>query len=270
MAIDGRGSPSMYLSAPRTGVVHLVAVAAIAIVGCAPKNTDMLHFLPEREHQVSAIEYRLGIPDGIQITAPRILEIDGETQHIHPDGKITLKLLGDVKVIGMTAKELAAKLEVLLGRYYVDPKVSVKVVDYNSKKFYVYGEGMPPGPRPYTGRDTLIDAVMPSVGNFLAETSKVKVIRPSHGDAPPREIIVNIDHMMKIGDWSQNILLEPNDVVYVPPTPWALFAHGVRGLLYPVSPAVQAYATPAYVRDIDDVYDDDSNSTYIYAPAPTY
>jgi len=240
---------------------RLLPVLFVALSGCAVNNKDMLHFLPEREHEVSAIEYRVGIPDAVAIIAPRIEEVDGEVHTIHPDGKITLKLVGDVKIVGMTAKEIAAKLEVLLSRYYVDPKVSVRVVVHNSKKFYVHGEGLPAGPRPYTGRDTLLDAVMPAVSNFLAWTSRVKVIRPSHGDDPPRELTIDVDHMVKTGDWSQNILLEPNDVVYVPPTPLAAFTQGVRAVLLPVGPAIQAYSTPAYVRDVNDLYQQDSQST---------
>lgn len=228
--------------------------------GCAAKNVDMLHFLREREHEVSAIEYRVGIPDGLAITAPRIEEINAEFQNIHPDGKISLKLLGDVKVVGMTAKEIAAKLEVLLSRYYVDPKVSVRVLGYNSKKYYVYGEGIPAGPRPFTGRDTLLDAVMPAVSNYLSWTARVKVIRPSHGDEPPRELTIDVDRMVKTGDWSQNILLEPNDVVYVPPTLLAAFTQGVRAVLLPVGPAIQAYVVPAYVRDAGNIYSEEGSS----------
>jgi len=59
----------------------------LVLPGCAPKNSDTLHFLREHEHQVSAIEYRVGIPDALTITAPRILEIDGESQRIRPDGR---------------------------------------------------------------------------------------------------------------------------------------------------------------------------------------
>ena len=108
----------------------------LACTGCAAKNADMLHFLQEREHKVSAIEYRVGIPDAIAIAAPRALEINGEVQRILPDGKINLRLLGRVKVVGMTAKEIAAKLEVLLGKYYVDPKVRVRVVGYQNCRIF--------------------------------------------------------------------------------------------------------------------------------------
>ena len=232
----------------------------LACTGCAAKNVDMLHFLQEREHKVSAIEYRVGIPDAIAIAAPRALEIDGEVHQILPDGKINLRLLGRVKVVGMTAKEIAAKLEVLLGKYYVDPKVQVRVVGYRSKKYYIYGESLAAGARPYTGRDTLLDAVLPAVPSFLTWTSRVKVIRPSHGETPVRTIVVNVDRMLKTGDWSQNILLEPDDVVYVPPTPLAWFANKIREVFFPVGPVVQAYVAPAYLQQLGGVYDQENQN----------
>jgi protein involved in polysaccharide export with SLBB domain len=238
-----------------------VAPMVLATVGCAPNNKDMLHFLRDREHQVSAIEYRLGIPDSIAIVAPHIAEIDGDVHPIQPNGKITLKLLGDVKIVGMTAKEVAAKLEVLLGRYYVDPKVSVQVAAYKSKKFYVYGEGVGAQPKRYTGRDTLLDAVFAAVPNFLSWTSRVRVIRPARDDRPVRQIVVDVKEMIRTGDWSKNILLEPDDVVFVPPTPTAWIAHRIHEILYPVTPLAALYTGPAYVRDAGDVYDDDRRST---------
>ncbi len=249
--------------------IHLVfAVVPVigALVGCAPKNTDMLHFLRDRQHQVSAIEYRVGIPDGIAISAPRIAEIDGGSHQIQPNGKITLKLLGDVKIVGMTAKEIGAKLEVLLSRYYVDPKVGVKVASYRSKKYYVYGEGLGAGARPYTGRDTLLDATFSAVPNFLAKSSQVCVIRPARDGTPVRTIVVDVDTMLKTGDWSKNILLEPDDVVYVPPTPVAWIAHRVHEILYPIAPLVAMYSSPAYMRDANRVYEDDYTATSSYSP----
>ena len=54
----------------------------------------------------------LDVPDVVAISAPRVLEIDAETQRLQPDGKINLRLVGEVKVVGMTAKEVARLLGV--------------------------------------------------------------------------------------------------------------------------------------------------------------
>ena len=236
--------------------LYIVALVP-GYVGCTTNHADMLHFLREHEHRVSAMEYRVGVPDTIAISAPRILEIDGETQRIQPDGKITLRLLGSVKIVDMTAKEIAAKLEVLLSRYYVDPKVSVRIVGYASKKYYVCS-GRRMAPRPYTGHDTLLDAVVSAGVDFRSWTSQVKVTRPSHGSVPIRKIMVNVDQMIKNGDWSKNILLEPDDIVHVPLTPIAWVAERLRELVHPVGPVIRAYTAPAHLMYMDDAYDRDN------------
>ena len=240
----------------------VVAGLMVSTTGCAAKRSDMLHFLREHEHEVSAIEYRVGIPDRIAISAPRVLEIDGERQRIQPDGKINLRLLGEIKIVGMTAKEIAAKLEVLLSRYYVDPKVSVRVAGYNSRKYYIRKQSGELTSMPYTGRDTLIDAIVSAGVDFRSWKSRVMVRRPAHGDTPVREMMVNTASMIRTGDWTQNILLEPDDIVVIPPTPGSWLAQRIREVLYPVGPAVQAYTAPASVMSAENAYDnnDDNNN----------
>lgn len=244
---------------------YAAVILMTTLTGCSVNNRDMLHFLREHEHEVSAIEYRVGIPDTIDISAPRILEIDEVSQRIQPDGKINLRLLGEVKVVGMTAKEIAAKMEVLLSRYYVDPKVNVRVTQYASKKYYVQGQVGAPGPRRYTGRDTLIDAVVTSGINFTSWISRTRVLRPAHGDGPVRTIYVDVNKMVTTGDWSQNILLEPDDVVYIPATPLAWVGLRLREVLFPVTPALDVYTTPAEVLYTQDYYE---NRDIYHGPPP--
>ncbi len=241
---------------------YIIPAVCIVFPGCAVKNRDMLHFLRENEHQVSAIEYRIGIPDSIAIFAPSVPEIDGVNTRLQPDGKIHVKLLGEVTVVGLTAKEVAAKLEVLATRYYVDPKISVRVSGFSSKRYYVRGPSGAAGAVPYSGRDTVLDAVIASGLSHRAWTSRVTVTRPAHNEEPVRTIRINIDKMVKKGDWNQNILLEPNDIVNIPPTPGMWVALQVRNVLFPVGPVLQAYTTPAYMLDAQDAYSGDGRNNF--------
>jgi protein involved in polysaccharide export with SLBB domain len=254
-------------------ILVLVAVGGLTLVGagCASPNADLRHFLDANKVQVSAIEYRVGIPDSIAIQAPRILEIDGQTQTIQPDGKVSLPLLGDVKVVGMTAQEISLKFAELLRPYYHDPKVQVMVAGYRSKKYYVFGQVGGGGAsyggssdtagnaHAYTGRDTLLDALAEAGMNFIAWRSQVKVIR-AHPDKDARKtIIVDVDKMIRDGDLTMNVLLEPNDIVYVPPTPVGWLGLRLQELLFPFNPVIQAYQYPANVMHANDVYEEDHN-----------
>lgn len=243
--------------------------------GCHSAHKDLVSFLKAHEHEVSAIEYRLGIPDVVQISAPQVLEIDQVTQTIRPDGKISLRLLGPVKVVGQTEKEVAAKLTRLLEPYYEDPKVQVRVVAYRSKKIYLsglvgnggtgsggYSGGVTNGTAeqwrsiPYTGRDTVLDVLAMTNLSFLAWESQVKVIRSSPEADERRVIHIDVAHMIRTGDTSRNVLLQPNDILVVPPTPLGWLGLRVQEFMFTFNPLVQGYQYPATIEGASDIYEE--------------
>lgn len=253
--------------------VRILTLASVATVlssaGCQTTHQDLVAFLKAHEHDVSAIEYRVGIPDQLTISSPQILETDRVTQTVRPDGKMALRLLGPVKVVGLTEKEVAAKLTRLLEPYYETPKVQVRVTEYRSKVIYLagmVGGGARGGggaaaevwtSRAYTGRDTVLDVLAEEGLSFLAWRSQVRVIRSSPYEGQRREIVVNVDHMISTGDTSRNVLLQPNDIVYVPPTPLGWLGLRVQEVLFPLQPVMSAYMTPAALIGAQDTYDDD-------------
>ncbi|MFQ5489913.1 MAG: polysaccharide biosynthesis/export family protein [Phycisphaerae bacterium] len=222
--------------------------------GCDSSNADLIQFLRNHEHLATATEYRVGIPDRISISAPRILEIDQVEQTVGVDGKVSLRLLGAVRVAGMTPREIAAKFQELLQPYYKDPKVHIEVTEYASKKYYVFGDVAREGPFAYTGKDSVIDALSLAGPMFTAWRSRIQVIRPNADPEKRLQIQVDLDKMIKAGDLRLNVLLEPGDLVYVPPTPLGWVGHRVRELLYPLAPALQAYVGPTFALEANDEY----------------
>lgn len=232
-------------------------VSTLFACGCgAPKADELRHFLRSHETVVSAPEYRTAPPDVIQINCAQAPEVDGEVQVIRSDGKISLRLLGEVKVAGLTPQETANRLETLLARYYVQPQVSVNVLGYRSKSVYVFGQVARAGAQPYTGRDSLIGALAEARPTYLGWTSQVKVIRPSPDKNTRHEITVNVDDLMERGDLHKNVLLQEGDIVFVPPTPLAWVGLRLREVLFPVTPVAQTMVAPASVAASADVYDD--------------
>ena len=254
----------------RSLVFCLAASLGVFSFGCSEKNEDIVSFLKAHEHVVSGNRYVLAPPDVIQIHAPVSSEVNGSTRQIDPQGNISLKLLGEVKVAGLTPEEAAAKIKRLLDRYYVDPQVSVEVRGYNSKNVYVMGEVVRKGPYVYTGRDTLLDVLAKAHPTFLGWRAKIEVIRPDPVTKERKKLVVDLDKMIREGDPSMNVLLEEGDVVYVPPTPLAWVGLRVRELLYPVEPIVEAYQEPASALATYDYYQDrrDSDSDDDYRPLP--
>jgi len=240
--------------------------SAVFLVGCAPKYEDLKVFLQSHEHDVSSTNYRIEPPDIITIHSPTASEINGEAQRIRSDGKISLKLIGEVKVSGMTPREVAAKLEELLSRYYVSPIVNVRVAYYASKKVYVFGEVSARGAHAFTGRDTILDLLADAKPTFISWLAQVKVIRPSPDPQERHEITVDVETMMKTGDLHNNFLLQEGDIVYVPPTVLGWIGLRLNEIMFPISPVASLYQMPPRYKATTDFYtgkdddDDDDNN----------
>ena len=241
----------VHLLLTSAGAVLLAAMAGAT--GCAPpKYADLQHFVQSHNQDVADTNYRIEPPDIVAISSPSCMEVDNEIQQVRSDGKLSLRLLGEVKVSGLTPRELAAKLEDLLKRYYTSPKVNVQVAGYESRKVYVFGQVSRGGKLPYTGRDTVLDVLAKAGPTFLAWGAQVKVIRPSAAPNERHEVVIDVDRMMQSGDLQSNFMLKEGDIVYVPPTPLAWFGLRVRELLWPWEPVMGAYNDAVQVKDAPD------------------
>jgi len=66
------------------------------------------------------------------------------------------------------------------------------------------------------------------------------------GDGSDAHVMkVNMMHMVKKGDFSQNVLLKAGDVVYVPPNPLAAFGLAMQQVLLGIQPAASTIQVPA-------------------------
>jgi protein involved in polysaccharide export with SLBB domain len=238
----------------------IAMAAAVLATGCAGNHDQLVEFLRSHDAEVSTGRYVVRPPDGITIHAPGATEIDGVTQIVRADGKVVLRLLGEVDVAGLTTEEIAAKLKAQLARYYVDPEVVVEVSEYNSQFYYVFGEVGHAGPKRYTGRDTLVHALADAQPTFLAWRTQIRLVRPSDREPQRKTITVDLDHMLNAGDLSQNVLLQEGDIVQVPPTPLAWLGLRVRELLFPVEPVLDAYNAPASAIESHHTYEDEFGS----------
>jgi protein involved in polysaccharide export with SLBB domain len=258
----GRGSVLGCLTS-RGGITHELrlfpvwigmSVTTLCATGCGPTHGQLVEFLRSHEVAVATGHYTVLPPDEITVRARDAPEIDGVSQAVRADGKVVLRLLGEVDVAGLTTQEIAAKLEAQLSRYYIEPEVVVEVTGYRSQRYYVFGQVAVPGAKPFTGRDTLLKVLADAQPTFLAWRSQIRVVRPSPEKESRKTIVVSLDKMVQTGDISRNILLQEGDIIEVPPTPLAWLGLRVRELLYPVEPAVRTYAEPARTMDATDIY----------------
>ncbi len=213
-------------------------LVVLALAGCSPKFSDFDAFIPETQPLVTATEYRVMPPDVLIITSKRVREIDRHTETVRPDGKITLALLGSHFVAGKTVEQISAELQVIAREFYQDADVSVRVAGFNSKKVFVWGEVMAPGPYPYTGANTIMSTLSMAQPTRLADHGRIDVLRPGRDGVMVKRMTIDLDKMIKEGDMALNAVLEEGDVLYVPPTPMAAVGLALQQVLLPIQPAV--------------------------------
>jgi polysaccharide export outer membrane protein len=153
----------------------LAAVLAAALAGQPPPAP-----LPLASREPAASDYKVGVGDVLE------LEVFGNqdlsrTPTVQSDGTITLPLLGEVSVAGLSIAEIKQKLTNLLAKdYLVNPQVEVRVKEYQSQFVTVIGEVNTPGRKPLRGRTRLIDVLVES-GGFTPRASGEIVITRLEG-----------------------------------------------------------------------------------------
>jgi polysaccharide biosynthesis/export protein len=160
-------------------------------------------------------EYRVGPKDLLEIKVFGIDELN-QTVRVSEEGKISLPLLGEIEVEGLTQNGLVLKLEELLKEKYLqDPKVSIFIREYQSKRVSVLGAIRTPGPIEILGRQTLLQVISEAGGLTNEAGSDIIVIRQL-ADGSSTSLKISIDDLILRGDPTLNIPLQPGDIVNVP------------------------------------------------------
>ena len=169
--------------------------------------------------------YLLQPADTFEVKFFRTPELN-EAVVVRPDGKISLQLVGEVQAAGMSVPELEASLKTLYAKELRRPTVSVIVRSFSPSRVFVAGEVRAPGEQVMNGDLTALQAIA-RAGFFTpdAKTGQVVILRYK-GPQGPEFITMDAGAMIDASSaapgssplHSQDVVLEPMDVVYVAPT----------------------------------------------------
>lgn len=159
-------------------------------------------------------DFVIGESDVLNINVWKEPEIS-QSVVVRPDGKISLPLIGEVLVSGLTPVQaqtlLANKLQSLL----TSPQVTVTVTEIRSRMVSITGEVVRPGAYPLLVPTTILQLITNAGGlGQFANKKGIFVLRTV--DSKQQRIPFNYSHFMKGENPEQNILLHPGDTVVVP------------------------------------------------------
>ena len=197
----------------------LGALALAALVPCRAEDASAGGGSPKNR------EYKIRATDKLRITI--FQEDDLSTvSRVDAKGTVNLNLIGEVRVRGLTLDEAERVIENAYkdGRYLRKPAVTVAIEDYAPREVSIQGQVKNPGryPLPIESWMSVLDLVT-KAGGFTdtAQGTAVRITRILP-DGSTRVITLDVESLIKgrsnakTNGENNALLLEPDDIVYVP------------------------------------------------------
>ncbi|MDA2923437.1 SLBB domain-containing protein [Acidobacteria bacterium AH-259-L09] len=165
-------------------------------------------------------EPRVGRNDVLHITVWNGLNVEERTVRVAEDGTIFVPfgVNQNLQVEGLSSTDLKRSIEQELLKYFRQPVVQVVIEQYSSNRAYLLGEVVAgtgvrgAGLYPLEGRKTVLEFIIEH-GGFTEQANMTKVqINRAGGEVR----LLNLSDVIFQGDESQNVIVNPGDIVWIP------------------------------------------------------
>jgi polysaccharide export outer membrane protein len=200
-------------------LVALVVVSTAAIMDRPTRAQESRASAPANDIDATAkaaadtpTSFVIGPEDVLSIVFWRDKEMSNQVR-VRPDGKISLPLLDEVQAAGLTPAALRAYLIQESKRFFGNPNVTVVVNEINSRKVFITGQVVKPGPYVIAVPTTVLQLIAMAGGlKDFADSEQITIVRNEGGRTASYPF--NYKDIRK--HLRQNIELKPGDTVLVP------------------------------------------------------
>jgi protein involved in polysaccharide export with SLBB domain len=190
--------------------------------GSTPSNAVTLVVTNEAHPELlrpSDAPFTLGPGDRLEIELLGTANSRAVTR-VGPDGKIYYNLLPGMDVWGLTLAQTRDLLQKELTKYVTDPQLTVTLREVGSKRVWLLGRLNRPGVYAMPAPMSLLEALA-QAGGTASSGNQVTLqdladLRHSFVMRQGQSVPVDFHRLVREGDLSQNIFLQPDDFVYVP------------------------------------------------------
>jgi polysaccharide export outer membrane protein len=189
------------------------ASANAAISGAGKPAPDSTK--PAADFKDRSPRYRIQAGDSFDLSFELSPEFN-QTVSVQPDGFVTLRGVGDLKVAGQTVPELTQTLRQAYSKILNAPLISVVLKEFEKPYFVADGQVGKPGKYEMHGQVTLTQAIAVAGGfNSAAKHSQVLLFRRVD-DQWTEAKLINVKKMQKSGNLAEDPFLHPGDMLFVP------------------------------------------------------
>jgi len=177
----------------------------------APAQTSPASGMPT----ANDVSYVIGPNDELAVSVWE-QEALSRTVPVRPDGMISLPLVNDIQAAGKTPMQLRTALVEKYATLGVkSPLVTVTVTAIKSQFIYILGQVGRPGTFPLVPGMTVVQAIASAGGlTLFAHQNKIEIRRNENGQTV--RLAFNYKEVMKGVHTEQDIVLKPNDTIFVP------------------------------------------------------
>ncbi|MFK5976103.1 MAG: polysaccharide biosynthesis/export family protein [Sulfurovum sp.] len=197
------------------------------------------------------IEYKILPQDRLSINLLKYPNISPIAQNskgvlVNSLGEIYLPLIGKIKIKGLTQSGVARLLEEKYKKYLKNPTLYLEVIN---KRCYILGEVKKAGVvNMDSDRLTILEAIA-YAGDLTDNAVRDNIIVVSHNinnNVTIRKIdLTNFDTL-----YSSNIIIKPNDIIYVQPNGWKEYKINANNIITPfanISAIIAPFITVNYL-----------------------
>jgi len=160
-------------------------------------------------------DYTIGPSDVLAINVWKDTELT-RTVPVRLDGKISLPLIGDLEVNGLTAHDVQRLVAQRLKEFIANPQVTVIVQEMKSRTYIVVGKISKSGSYQLDKPTTVLEAIAIAGGLLdFAKASKIYVIR-RQGDGSSIRLPFDYKKVINGRNLDENVDLKGGDTIVVP------------------------------------------------------
>lgn len=176
----------------------------------AAKPAETPHF------QSRTTRYRIQAGDTFDLTFDLSPEFNQTALAVQPDGFVTLRGVGEMKVAGETVPELTTTIKVAYGKFLNNPSITVVLKEFEKPYFVADGQVAKPGKYEMHGNMTVTQAIAVAGGFQSAAKHSQVVLFRRVDDQWTEAKLINVKKMEKDRDLKEDPFLHSGDMLFVP------------------------------------------------------
>ncbi len=200
----------------RTIVVAFALVVAVA--NCLAQTQAQPDAQPATapDFQKRDARYTLRSSDSFDLNFEMTPEYNQALVSVQPDGFVTLRGIGEVKVAGETVPQATLTIAQAYGKILNHPLLSITLRDFQKPFFIADGQLGHPGRYELRGDVTLTEAIAMAGGFTEASKHSRVILYRRINDQWMKGQLINVKKMELAHDLHEDPLLQPGDMLFVP------------------------------------------------------